>query len=405
MQGHGLYVAGGERHAGKTTLSLGLVSHFRRSLAGGAAFIKPLGQKSKMVDGSTVGQDSYLLDQALKLGLPLEHSAPFSASSGAAETFLRDGRPDDIPVRIRHSFRHFASRYEVVIAEGTGHPGVGSVFNLSNARVAALLGIPVLLVLDGGIGSTIDRFSLCRALFDRENVPILGVVVNKVMPEKLDKVKGALGAWFARAGVPVFGYIPYETRIALPSLGVLQRELGAQALTISPSAGMTVNGFMTGFGSSEEILAAVARKPGQALVLSAHRGDVINSILACRLAGAPSGNCGALILCGPASPPSWLVEACARVSLPLFRTAEFPDRLGRDVFKVEPDEAIKIDEIVALVEKHVDIDRLHDSLRSGPPARKAAKRGLLASAVVGSARFISRLFGGGRKRTRGPSGI
>ena len=49
----------------------------------------------------------------------------------------------------------------------TGHCGVGSVLGWNNARVAATLGVDVVLVANGGIGSTFDDLALnvlaCRA--------------------------------------------------------------------------------------------------------------------------------------------------------------------------------------------------------------------------------------------------
>jgi len=97
--------------------------------------------------------------------------------------------------------------------------------------VASLLGIPVILVLDGGIGSTIDSFCLCRALFKTHGVPILGVVINRVKPEKHDSIASVLGVWFAGAGVPVFGILPFEERIARPSITSIIRELEFAGLT------------------------------------------------------------------------------------------------------------------------------------------------------------------------------
>ena len=52
----------------------------------------------------------------------------------------------------------------MVVYEGTGHPGVGSVVDLSNAEVAKQLESEVILVLEGGIGNTLDRLSLCKAV-------------------------------------------------------------------------------------------------------------------------------------------------------------------------------------------------------------------------------------------------
>ena len=56
------------------------------------------------------------------------------------------------------------SAYEkiYIIIEGTGHAGVGSVFNLSNAEVAKTLNAKVIIVASGGIGRPIDEIALTK---------------------------------------------------------------------------------------------------------------------------------------------------------------------------------------------------------------------------------------------------
>ena len=50
----------------------------------------------------------------------------------------------------------------MVVYEGTGHPGVGSVVDLSNAEVARQLESEVILVLEGGIGNFLTAFLSAR---------------------------------------------------------------------------------------------------------------------------------------------------------------------------------------------------------------------------------------------------
>ena len=59
--------------------------------------------------------------------------------------------------RVIESYNRVSKDKEMVIIEGTGHAGVGSVFDMSNAEVAGFLGAKVVLVTCGGIGQPIDR--------------------------------------------------------------------------------------------------------------------------------------------------------------------------------------------------------------------------------------------------------
>ena len=55
------------------------------------------------------------------------------------------------------AFDRVAWEKDFVLCEGSGHAGVGSVFDLSNAQVAKIVGAKVIIVSQGGIGKPIDE--------------------------------------------------------------------------------------------------------------------------------------------------------------------------------------------------------------------------------------------------------
>ncbi len=376
MDKNGIYIAGSDMNAGKTTFSLGLVSWLEEHQEGGASFMKPMGQKTTLVDGESVGEDTFLVNTSLGLDIPPEYTAPFTMSSGHSETFLADGQPSDIEKKILKAYRYLRSTSDVVVVEGTGHPGVGSVFNLCNASVAGLMNIPVLLVLNAGIGKTIDRFTLCSSLFHDRDIPLLGVVINKVLESKLEKVRKYLDPWFAERGIPVFGYIPYVKSFAEPSIGMLGRELGVETLiSWKKDKDVPVEGFIAGFGSSGEIIADIESSPESALLLSSRRHEVVDAIVARKLSGSLSEGPGAIVLCGkPNENESYIADACNKLDIPLYRSlksaGDSVSILNRRIFKIEPGESVKISEIVRTVKDNVDIERMLECLQSSEHIQK-----------------------------------
>ena len=81
---------------------------------------------------------------------------------------------------IETAFEHVSETSDVVVAEGTGHCGVGSIVNVNNAKVASALGADMVLIANGGLGSAFDELEFNRVLCQHHNVRIAGVVVNKV---------------------------------------------------------------------------------------------------------------------------------------------------------------------------------------------------------------------------------
>ena len=120
--------------------------------------------------------------------------------------------------KILKAFYKLTKQKQSIIVEGTGHAGVGSVVDVSNADVAQMLGSKVIMVSEGGIGRSIDEIMLNKALFDVKGVEVLGVIINKVLPEKFDRIKAALTRGLANKGLRLFGVIPKQPILSDPTV-------------------------------------------------------------------------------------------------------------------------------------------------------------------------------------------
>ena len=74
---------------------------------------------------------------------------------------------------IRKSFEAQNAVSDTMLVEGTGHVGVGSIVELSNAKAAALCGADVVLVTNGGIGKAFDELEMNRQMFAQEGAAVL----------------------------------------------------------------------------------------------------------------------------------------------------------------------------------------------------------------------------------------
>ena len=210
-----LYVAASSQHVGKTTSTLGLVSAFmKRGYRVG--YCKPVGQKYLDVQDLRVDKDTLLFADLIHFDLDPSIHSPIILGKGATTRILDNPGKWDLESRILQASESLESTNDMVIYEGTGHPGVGSVAGLSNARVAKILDAGVIMVVPGGIGSTIDMLNMCLSLFREENVPVVGVIVNKVIPEKLEKITQYVKKWLDRQGLPLLGVMPYDQTLAYP---------------------------------------------------------------------------------------------------------------------------------------------------------------------------------------------
>ncbi len=245
MKYKSIYVAATSQHVGKTTSTLGLVSNFmHRGLKVG--YCKPVGQKYLDFGEFRVDKDALLFMDLIHFDMKPEIHSPVILGSGTVTDFL--DHPDHYSFKeaLIKAKQTLESENELIIYEGTGHPGVGSVVNLSNARVAKMLNACVVMVVEGGIGSTIDMLNMCLALFREREVPILGVIVNKVRIDKMEKVTNYVSKYLKKKGLPLLGVIPYDHSLAFPVMRTIARSVKGVVLANSDQLDNKVEDIVAG---------------------------------------------------------------------------------------------------------------------------------------------------------------
>lgn len=240
-----IYVAATSQHVGKTTSTLGLVAVLQQKKVN-VGYCKPVGQQFVDLGDLRVDKDALLFAKTMNFDLiPAVHS-PVILGHGATTSFLDAPGKYNYPARIHKAAAVLEKNHDLVIYEGTGHPGVGSVVNLSNARVAKMLNASVVMVVEGGIGSTIDRLNMSIALFEKAQVPIIGVIINKVLPDKIDKVRKYVGKWLVSRSLPLLGVLPYQKSLSNPIMETIIHTVNGQVLMNGEYLGNRIEGIIAG---------------------------------------------------------------------------------------------------------------------------------------------------------------
>ena len=224
-----VYISATNQHVGKTTTTLGLVKTLD-SLNLNVGYCKPVGQKYVMVRNGQVDKDAVLFEKVMGFDLEPNIHSPVILSSHNVTDFIENSEGFSFPQKIEKASRVLSQRHEFVVYEGTGHPGVGSVVDLSNADVAKRLNSGVIMVVEAGIGSTLDRLTMSMAIFEQRQVPIIGVIVNKTKEQKYEKVKYFVGKKLEEKGIPLLGVIPYEEELALPLIQSVVESINGKVL-------------------------------------------------------------------------------------------------------------------------------------------------------------------------------
>src|SRR5205085_8044300 len=188
-------------------------------------YIKPVGQRFVAIAEQKIDEDIVLMDSVYQLNCPLVDMSPIAVEPDFTRKYLQSSNNETLVKTIKKAFDRVAWEKDFVLCEGSGHAGVGSVFDLSNAVVAKILGAKVFIVNQVGIGKPIDEVALNQALFDREGVQIIGVIINKVIGKKLEYVSDFARRGLKRKGLELLGVLPHERILAKPTMELIREEL------------------------------------------------------------------------------------------------------------------------------------------------------------------------------------
>jgi len=141
MQQPTIFVAATRQHVGKTTVSLALMSGLQKRF-NKVGFLKPVGQQHLPVRDESgnqlrVDKDVQVMKEYFKLDhVPYSAMSPVIIPSGYTARYI-DGEVSNEAqcAAIRRAHETISSGSDVVLAEGTGHVGVGSVVEVSNGHV------------------------------------------------------------------------------------------------------------------------------------------------------------------------------------------------------------------------------------------------------------------------------
>lgn len=354
-----IFIAATQQNDGKTTVALGLIFNLQK-IYKEIGFIKPVGQRYLEENGFKIDEDSILIEDTLKLcaiKCRLKDMSPVAVEKGFTEHYISKPNRKAITDEIKESFKRISKKKNLVIIEGTGHAGVGSVFDHSNAVVAKLLGSKVILISSGGIGRPVDEIILNKALFDKEKVKLLGVIINKVMPEKFNKINDLVRKGLRRKAIEVLGVIPYNPILSYPTIRQILEETNYKELYPCPKPCLDNYAARVVIGAMQP-KDAVKYITGNSLIITpGDREDIMRLALeihgkGCKISG--------IILTGDMTPDDDFVNQIKSASIPLLLAKLDTYAVASTVrdlpVKIRPTDKDKIETVKKMIQEYVNLD-------------------------------------------------
>ncbi len=204
-----VFIAATRQNDGKTTVSLGLIAalqdHFPR-----IGYIKPVGQRFVEIEEQKIDEDTVLMDAVYQMNCPLVDMSPIAVEPDFTRKYLQAANNEALVKKIQKAFDRVAWEKDFVLCEGSaGTPASARCLICPTRAWQNCSAQKSSSSRQGGIGKPIDEIALNQALFEKEGVEIIGVILNKVLGEKVDYVTD-----FARRGLKRKG-IGFARRVAV----------------------------------------------------------------------------------------------------------------------------------------------------------------------------------------------
>jgi phosphate acetyltransferase len=364
-----IYITSAEGNTGKSTIALGLLETLKR--AGRSAGIY------RPVSRSSADPDEIL---ELLLG---EVGQPGPASDYVGATYEEvHADPDAALSRILARYKAIDDRYDVIVILGSDYTDVSSPTELSyNARIAANLGAPVLLVLGGrshderapadsqvftgAARTTEDMFQtaeIALAELVDEHAQLAAVIVNRVDPAHLDEISAAITRAVDPSGkIPVWS-LPEDAVLVAPTLQALMDVLDGTRYKGDPDLlSCEVLGVVVSAMSMEHVLTRLVE--GAAVIVPGDRSEVLLAVLMAHDANT-FPNLSGIIMNGDFEVSSTIERLIAGLGaeLPIVRTGlntfETVLRITRTRGRLTAKSRRKLDLARSLFDQYVDGDQV-----------------------------------------------
>ncbi len=237
-----IYISSSEPYAGKTLVALGCFEMVLRHTKNVAVF-KPIvrddetGHRDKNVE---------LIIDYHQLRQKYESAWVFYRSE--VEDLLAHEKNDEVIDKIIAKYKALEEEYDFIICEGSDFIGNSTAFEFDiNAAIAKHLGIPV-LVLGQGLGREMEEIlnpiQLAIQSYQSHHCKVIGTIVNKVNPDRVDKVVKAL----KKELPPDTGFvsaIPCDETLKSPTVREVAEQLNAKILLGEDQLDNLVHSFQT----------------------------------------------------------------------------------------------------------------------------------------------------------------
>jgi len=359
-----IFIAATGQNVGKSTLSLGIIAALKKRYPS-VGFIKPMGQQHVRInDEIIVDKDVVLFKEHFKLKSDWKDMSPVIVPAGFTRDFI-DHKVDASKLieNIETSFKKIYQENAFTVVEGTGHVGVGSILGLNNAKIAAMLGVDMVIIASGGLGSTFDELSLNIALCREHGANIRGVILNRVHDNKRAMIEEYFPKVLEKWNIPLLGIVPFNDLLNTPAIEDFETLFNAELISGKKHRYRHFQHPRLVAGSLESYMEEIL--PNELIITPASREDIILKTLEKHSEVRKKDGVdleGGIILTGRQSPSQKIVETIKEHDIPTLYAPicsyDAMKMITSFIAKTRTGDTVKIERAIRLAEEYVDFNLL-----------------------------------------------
>lgn len=346
-----LFVGSSSKFSGKNVVCLGLGVHFKNDGLKVGCF-KPVGVFPVDAEGTLTDEDILFLRDTLEVEDRLADICPVVMREGLIIRALK-GEVHGLQKKTIDAFKRIADGKDVVLINGLGNLHHGMFLGCGELDFIKAVGACVILTdRFGYVGESVDNALAARQLLGDS---LLGIIVNRIAPGKVETVRDLVTPFLEKHGVPVLGILEEDPVLSAVSVGQLMTALDGDLLCCEEKLGELVERFSIGAMNEETALRYFRRVSNKAVITGGDRADIQLAAL------ETSTKC--LILTGDLYPDERIVARAEEVGVPIMvvkdDTGTTVDKCDAVMGQLSIRDEKKLGRAVELVENSVDIARIY----------------------------------------------
>jgi len=368
-----IFISSAEPYSGKSLVTLGVFEAILRKTKKVALFkpiIRDRGAKTKDKNIEMI-LDFNNLEQS--------YEDSFVFYRREAQELFGSGKQDEFIEKIINKYKALEEKNDFVVCEGSDYIGEGSYFEFDiNAYIAKNLGLPTLIIGQGlgrSINEILNPIQMAIEAFEHQDTKIIGVIVNRVQPNRRKKILKAL-----EEGLPensgIHSVIPTDVVLSSPTVQEVAEQLNAKILYGKDKTENLVTNFQSVAMRLNNYLKHL--KKGSMAITPGDRIDVLMGALQANLS-SNFPHISGIVLTGGIELPEHVKKLLAGLPdvLPVLTVKEFTFetsiKASNVVSTITKDSTRKINLALTLFDKYIDLDALAKKVMSTLPSGMTPK--------------------------------